>query len=81
MQIVIGLVGAVLSIVLIIYRVPVKHFMGNINWAEEHLGSGGTYTLLILIGIFGFFFSLMYMTGSLNFIFGGFAERFFGSSK
>ena len=81
MQIIGGLIGAILSILLIIYRVPVKHFIGNIGWAEEHLGSGGTFTLLALIGFFGFFLSLMIMTGTLDLLLGGFVDTMFGAAK
>jgi len=81
MQIIGGLVGAILSILIIIYRVPIKHFIGNIAWAEEHLGSGGTFTLLLLFGLFGFFLSLMIMTGTLDLLLGGFVDTLFGSAK
>jgi hypothetical protein len=76
-----GLIGAVLSILLIIYRVPVKHFMGNIGWAERYFGPGGTFTALLLVGVFGFIVSLMIMTGTLDFILGAFVNTLFGSAK
>lgn len=81
MQIIGGLIGVILSILLIIYRVPVKHFLGDIGWAEQYLGAGGTYTALLLAGIFGFFLSLMVMTGTLDVILGGFGGKFFGSGS
>jgi hypothetical protein len=81
MQIVGGLIGVILSILLIIYRVPVKHFMGDIGWAEQHLGPGGTFTALLLIGLFGFIASLMIMTGTLDLILGAFIGTLFGSTK
>lgn len=81
MQIIGGLIGAILSILLIIFRVRVKHFMGDIGWAERYFGPGGTFTALLLVGVFGFFISLMIMTGTLDLILSGFANRFFGSSK
>ena len=81
MQIIGGLIGVILSFLLIIYRVRVKHFIGNINWAEQHLGPGGTFTLLLLIGLFGFFISLMIMTGTLDLLLGGFVETLFGGAK
>lgn len=81
MQIIGGLIGVILSILLIIYRVPVKHFLGDIDWAEQYLGPGGTYTALLLAGIFGFFISLMVMTGTLDVILGGVSSKFFGSGS
>ena len=81
MQIIGGLIGAILCILLIIYRVRVKHFIGEIGWAEQYLGPGGTFTALLLMGIFGFFLSLMVMTGTLDFILGGFFNKFFGGMK
>ena len=81
MQIIFGLIGCILSFLLIIYRVPVKRFIGNIAFAERYLGAGGTYTFLLLFGIFGFIFSLMFMTGTLDLLFGGFLKTLFGSVK
>ncbi len=71
MRIVLGLLGCVLSILLIVYRVPIRGFIGQINWAEQKLGPGGTYSLLVIIGIVMFFFSLVYMTDSFGLLFGG----------
>jgi hypothetical protein len=81
MQIIGGLIGAILSILLIIYRVRVKHILGNINWAEAHLGPGGTFTALLLIGVLGFILSLMVMTGTLDLILGGMMDTLFGAAK
>lgn len=79
MRIVLGLLGAALSIALIVYRERVVRFIGMIGWAEQHLGAGGTYSLMVLIGIFLFFMSLMYMTNSFDLIFGGVGVGFFES--
>ena len=81
MQIIGGLIGAILSILLIIYRVRVKHFFGEIGWAERYFGPGGTFTALLLVGVFGFILSLMIMTGTLDLLFGGFISTLFGSAK
>ena len=79
MRIFVGLIGCALAVLLIVYRVRVHDFIGQIGWAERHLGAGGTYTLLLLVGVFMFFFSLMYMTDSFNVLFGGINVDFFGS--
>lgn len=80
MRIFLGLIGITLSFLLLIYRTPVKHFLGEFRWAEEKLGPGGTYTILVLAAIFGFIFSLMYITNSFDLIFGGVEVDFFESA-
>ena len=61
-----ALIGIPLSFLLIIYRAKIKDFTGDIGFAEKYLGSGGTYTLFVLLGIILFFVTLMYITGSLQ---------------
>ncbi len=70
MHIILGLIGIALSFLLIVYRSQVKHFIGNIEWAERRLGPGGTYSLLVIVAILMFFISLMYMTSSFDLFFG-----------
>ncbi|MBN2087234.1 hypothetical protein JW758_02705 [Candidatus Peregrinibacteria bacterium] len=82
MRIVLGLLGCVLSLLLIIYRVPIRGFIGQIDWAERKLGPGGTYSMLVIIGFIGFVFSLVYMTDSFGLLFGGDSGvDFFDSAK
>jgi len=80
MRFFLGLIGVILSILLVAYRVPVRNFVGQIKWAEDRFGSGGTYTLMVLVGIFGFFFSLTYMVGGFDVIFGDSGLDFFKSA-
>jgi hypothetical protein len=81
-KIAIGLIGVVLSILIIVYRVSIRNFIGQIGWAERRLGPGGTYTALLLFGLLLFFFSLMIMTGTLDILFGGRGvEKFFDSAQ
>lgn len=80
-RILIGLIGAALSVLLIVYRVRVREFMGQMAWAEQKIGPGGTYTVLVIVGIVGFFLSLAYMTNSFGFILGGAGERLFDSAQ
>ncbi len=81
MNIVLGIIGVILSLLLIIYRVRVKHFMGQIGWAERYFGPGGTFTALLLVGVFGFILSLMIMTGTLGLLLGGFMDTLFSGAK
>ncbi len=81
MQILIGIFGIVLSLLILIYRAPIKHFIGQVEFAERYFGAGGTYTFLLFVALFIFFLSLMVMTGTLDLLFGGFAKSFFKSVK
>jgi hypothetical protein len=81
MNIVLGIIGMILSILVLIYRVPIREFMGTIGWAEHYFGPGGTYTALLIVGVGGFFASLIIMTGTLDWLVGGFAGTFFSSFK
>jgi hypothetical protein len=63
MQVLQGFIAMVVGMLILIYRPQVKDFIGSIGFAEEYLGPGGTWTLLIILG-FGFFiFGLMWATG------------------
>ena len=79
MHIIWGFIGIVLSFLLLIYRTSVKHFLGEFRWAEEKLGPGGTYTVLVLAAVLGFIFSLLYMTNSFDLLFGEDKTDFFQS--
>ena len=81
MRIFVGIVGCALSLLLIIYRERIRAFMGTFAWAERRLGPGGTYTVLLLAGVFGFIFSLVYMTDSFGLFFGGIGVDFFKAVK
>ena len=54
------------SYFLLRYRERVKNFMGDVGFAEKIFGAGGTYSLIIVIGVLLFVVSLMYATGTLD---------------
>jgi len=72
------LIGAPLGLCFIVYRFQLKEFTGEIGFAEQYLGSGGTYNLYILIGILVFIGSIMYALGTLQEVFIGTLGKFFG---
>ena len=76
MKMFLGLIGILLSYVIIRYRKQVVDFTGKFAWAERYLGMGGTYNALVLLAIGLFLFSILYMTGNMDFVFGGLG-RFF----
>lgn len=73
--------GIPLGILIIIYRYQLKQFTGNIAWAEQYLGSGGTYNLFVIIGIAVGILSLMYGLGTLQEFFNGTLGPIFGSTS
>jgi len=62
----VALIGFPLSFIVIIYRQKIKEFIGSVGFAEKYLGMGGTYTLILLIGVGLFIATLLYITGTLQ---------------
>lgn len=60
-----------------VYRYKLKGITGDIAFAEQYLGSGGTYNLFILIGLGVSIFSVMYAFGTLQELFAGSLGMFF----
>lgn len=79
MHLVIGFIISVLGFLLIVYRERVKGITGDIGFAEQYLGVGGTYTFLLLVGIVTFMFGLMWASGSFQDWFVENMGRYFGS--
>ena len=71
-------IGSVIAFLILRYRRPLKEFTGDIGFAEKYLGSGGTNTFIVLLGVAVFILSLMYSLGTLQSILDAFAGPFFG---
>ena len=71
------LLGFSVALLLIIYRYRVIQFTGKFAWAEAKLGSGGSYTLVIVAAMLVWFGSMVYALGTFDQIF-GFMSGFFG---
>ena len=78
-RVVVAIFGIPLGFAVMIYRVKLKEFTGNIPFAEKYLGFGGTYTFFVLIGLGIFVFSVMYMFGTFQDIFSSTLGKFFVS--
>lgn len=76
-RILIGIFGIPLGVLIMIYRYQLKQVTGNVSWAEQYLGMGGTYNLFIIIGLAVSIFSLMYAFGTLQDLLYGTFGRFF----
>lgn len=53
----------VMGFCLIRYRRNVKSWTGNFAWAEHYIGSGGTYLIMVLFGMFLMFLGVLYPFG------------------
>jgi len=67
-----------LAFVILRFRRKIKEFTGDIAFAEKYLGSGGTNTLIVIIGVLVFILSLMYAVGTLQGITNALLGPFFG---
>jgi hypothetical protein len=77
-QILVGIIGIVVGIVLVIYSRKLVEWFGTMATAERYLGYGGTYTALRIIGIFLVIIFLLYMTGFLSTALRGIGKAIFG---
>ena len=69
--------GCPAAFLILYFRRAIREFIGNVDLAEKYLGTGGTNTFVVLIGILTFILSLMYGFGALQaFMIGSFG-RFF----
>jgi len=48
----IGLLFTLVGVLFLVKSYKIVHFIGYNAWAEEHLGGGGTYTLVKIFGLF-----------------------------
>jgi hypothetical protein len=75
-----GFLISIAGVLLIVFREKVQRFTGDIGFAEQYLGSGGTFTFLFLLGIAVFIMGLLWSTGSLQEWFYTSLGRYFGYS-
>jgi hypothetical protein len=64
-----GLLLIAASFVLIKWREKIVELVGKIPWAEQKLGRGGTYTLMVLIAILCFILGVALLTGTTDVLF------------
>ena len=70
--------GIGIAIVLLKYRLQIKHYIGDIAFAEKIFGSGGTHSLIAVLALISFFGSLMYFLGTFQAILHDYLGPFFG---
>jgi hypothetical protein len=72
------ILGITTAVLLIKYRVQIKHFVGDIGWAEKVFGVGGTHTFIVVLAGVAFFGSLMYFLGTFQTILHDYLGPLFG---
>lgn len=70
-----GLFAMALGFLIIVFRPRIKDFTGDIGFAEQYLGPGGTWTFFVILGVALFIGGLMWATGTMQ----GFLGKTFGS--
>ncbi len=63
MNIFLGLIGIIISYLIIRYRHQVVGFTGSWGWAEKYIGSGHSETACTLLGVLTFFISVTIASG------------------
>ncbi len=66
MQIIFGLAGIIGSFFLMKYRQQAGDIIGEAEWMKK---IGGVYNVIIIASLIMFFWSLAYMTGTLDYLF------------
>jgi len=61
-----GIIGVILGLLLIKYREKAQSIIGPVSFAEKYLGTGGTFTFLLLLGSAAVILSIMYATGTIQ---------------
>jgi hypothetical protein len=72
-------IGCPLGFVIMYFRRSIKEFIGDVGFAEQYLGTGGTNTFVVLVGMLVFIISLMYALGTFQAMLGDSVGTFFSS--
>jgi hypothetical protein len=59
-------IGCPLGFVIMYFRRAIREFIGDVGFAEQYLGVGGTNTFVVIVGILVFIGSLMYSLGTFQ---------------
>jgi hypothetical protein len=66
MNIILGIIGITAGLLAIKYRERIQYVTGDVAFAEKYLGTGGTFTLYLLVGSATVILSILFMTGVLQ---------------
>ena len=69
-----------LGFLLVKYREQIQRFTGEMAFAEKWFGVGGTFTLILLVGVLFMIFSIFYLTGVYDDVINATVGRLFMTS-
>ena len=78
MRLLVFIIGFVIAILILRYRLQIKDAIGDVGFAEKYLGVGGTHVMIVFIAIAVFVISLTYATGTLQGVLDTTLGGFFG---
>lgn len=52
------------GVIVVVKAIAIGDFIGEIDWCEKYIGSGGTYTFIKLFGLAVSLVSIMWLTGT-----------------
>ena len=67
MRIIVSLIGIAIGIFLVVKSPALVNALGDISFAEQYLGNGGTYTFYKLVGVVFIALATLYMLDLLHF--------------
>ncbi|PIE85234.1 hypothetical protein CSA08_03170 [Candidatus Gracilibacteria bacterium] len=70
-----------MGVVILKYRKVVRTWTGTFYWAERSIGRGGTYLIIMLIGVLLIFLGVIYPFGGVDLLTGGGGELNQGEFK
>jgi len=65
-NILLGIIGVVIGLLVIKFREPIYRFSGKFGFAEKFFGSGGTLSFYLIFGCLLVILSIVYASGFLE---------------
>ena len=69
-QVLLGLLLLAIGVVSLKYNYQLVRMTGNVSWAEQYLGAGGTYAFFKIVSVVLCLIGFLYMTGLWGGVFG-----------
>jgi len=71
-----GILSIIVAFLFIKYREKIVEMTGKFGWCEKYLGMGGTYRLMVILGVLFFLWGIAKITGTEDVLFGPLSKVF-----